>query len=516
MKKIVRLLVVVAIVFIVQLGYASQNREELIAGNAATHSSELNSIMGTTSANLSQMINYYEANAKYPDFYKNTDAASIYSFCQIYMEEAAAEGVRAEVAFAQAMKETGFLRYKGDVKIEQFNFAGIGATGGGNCGNSFASVREGVRAQIQHLKGYATTEKLNNTVVDPRYKYVKKGSAPYVEWLGVHENPSGAGWASAKNYGNSIVNDYMRKLQNSSSYSTWYKGVDYGAVYDPNYYMVNQPDVAAVYGNSSEKLIAHFVNYGMDEGRQAKESFDVYSYKNRYKDLRMAFQNELKRYYFHYIEYGKNEGRTAVGTVNYIDGITVYNGVDYAAIYNFEYYRNKNQDIKAAFGDDDYRTLWHFVNYGINEGRIASESFNVYSYRNQYLDLRRAYGSNLSQYYWHYLNYGKSEGRTGVGANQLKDGETVYNGVDYSLVYDYDFYITHNPDIAQAFPNDDNAALWHFVNYGMSEGRQAKASFDVYAYRARYIDLQYAYGDNLPNYYLHYIWSGNREGRSAI
>lgn len=69
------------------------------------------SIMGPTTVTIGQMINYYQANQAYPAFYANTDAPNIYVFCMMYMEECNAEGVRAEVAFAQAMKETGFLRY---------------------------------------------------------------------------------------------------------------------------------------------------------------------------------------------------------------------------------------------------------------------------------------------------------------------------------------------------------------------------------------------------------------------
>lgn len=169
-------------------------------------------IMGTSYTYLDQMVRYYKDNQVYPDFYQNSDAPTIEAFCQIYIEEAQAEGVRAEVAFCQAMKETGFLRYLGDVRIEQFNFAGIGATGGGVQGNYFASVRDGVRAQIQHLKAYASTDTLNNACVDPRFYYVNRGTTPFVEWLGIHENPYGGGWAAAENYGSSIVNDYIVKL----------------------------------------------------------------------------------------------------------------------------------------------------------------------------------------------------------------------------------------------------------------------------------------------------------------
>ena len=123
----------------------------------------------------------------------------------MYYDEAVAEGVRPEVAFAQTMKETGFLQYGGDASIEQFNFAGLGTTGGGVPGNSYPDVRTGIRAQIQHLKAYATSDPLIQECVDDRYEYVKKGSAPYVEWLGQQENPEGTGWATGENYGYDIV-----------------------------------------------------------------------------------------------------------------------------------------------------------------------------------------------------------------------------------------------------------------------------------------------------------------------
>lgn len=169
-------------------------------------------IMGATETSLNQMVNYYNSKAIYPTFYMYSDAPTINDFCRIYVEECTAEGVKPEVAFCQSMKETGFLTFGGDVSITQFNFAGLGATGNGAAGDSFASVREGVRAQVQHLKAYASTGSLTYPCVDKRFSYVSRGCAPYVEWLGISENPYGKGWATAKNYGYSIVNGYISKL----------------------------------------------------------------------------------------------------------------------------------------------------------------------------------------------------------------------------------------------------------------------------------------------------------------
>lgn len=171
-------------------------------------------IAGTSATNWQQLVRYYQSNSSisYPAYYASTDAPNLETFCMIYIQECAAEGIKAEVAFAQAMKETGFLRYGGDVNITQNNFAGLGATGGGVAGESYPSVRIGIRAQVQHLKAYATTQPLKQACVDNRYNYVTKGCAVYVEWLGINENPIGKGWATAKNYGYSIRNDYLRKL----------------------------------------------------------------------------------------------------------------------------------------------------------------------------------------------------------------------------------------------------------------------------------------------------------------
>lgn len=73
-------------------------------------------------------------------------------------------------------------------------------------GNSFKTPAEGIRAQIQHLQAYASTDKLQNRCVDPRYTYVNRGCAEYVEHLGTHENPKSQGWASGQNYGQKIIN----------------------------------------------------------------------------------------------------------------------------------------------------------------------------------------------------------------------------------------------------------------------------------------------------------------------
>jgi len=133
----------------------------------------------------------------------------------LYYSIAPKYNVRPDVALCQACKETGFFRFGGLVKPEQNNFCGLGATGPGNPGYSFPDRATGVEAHIQHIYAYATKEPLPKGVekVDPRFNLVHRGSAPYVEWLGAAENPTGIGWAyPGVNYGKSIVRDYLSKL----------------------------------------------------------------------------------------------------------------------------------------------------------------------------------------------------------------------------------------------------------------------------------------------------------------
>lgn len=197
------------------------------------------------------------------------------------------------------------------------------------------------------------------------------------------------------------------------------------------------------------------------------------------------------------------------------NGVWEINGVDYTAVFDGSYYVNKYPDVKAAVGTDLWMAFHHFLNYGMAEGRQGKETFDVNSYRNQYADLRAAFGNDLKSYYMHYIANGKKEGRAGTGCKTLQGAVTVYNGVDYSAVFDYNYYISNNSDIKAAFGNDDVAVLAHFVNYGMSEGRRASEEFDVNVYKRNYSDLRSAFGNDLKSYYIHYMTNGKAEGRTA-
>lgn len=171
-------------------------------------------IMGQAVATVQQLQAYIKkVNPKVPD--------SVTKMIPLYISEGAIEGVRGDIAFAQSCLETGNFAFSGSsVTLDQNNFCGLGVTKNGMKGNSFNTPAEGIRAQIQHLQAYASTGRLKQKVVDPRYTYVKRASAEYVEHLGIQENPKKCGWAAGKNYGQKITNILNSILTISSGAAT--------------------------------------------------------------------------------------------------------------------------------------------------------------------------------------------------------------------------------------------------------------------------------------------------------
>ena len=176
-----------------------QFRKDIKEAMEADDTNCLTKIMGSAVATVEQMTAYIKA--------KNPSVAqSVIDMLPYYISEGKAEGVRGDIAFAQSCLETGNFRFEDTaVTLAQNNFCGMGVTSKGKTGNSFDTPQLGIRAQIQHLKAYASTEALVNACIDPRYRYVTKGSAEYVEWLGQKENPNGKGWATGKGYGDKII-----------------------------------------------------------------------------------------------------------------------------------------------------------------------------------------------------------------------------------------------------------------------------------------------------------------------
>ena len=162
-----------------------------------------------------------------------------------------------------------------------------------------------------------------------------------------------------------------------------------------------------------------------------------------------------------------------------------------------------------------------FVGCGVTIEQGFFDGFDVNSYRKRYPKLEKAYGNDIDAYYEHYFLTGKKAGWDGTKGDFAEDNDdsdktsTIYKGVDYAPVFDAKYYLNRYSDLKSAFGNDYAAALKHFVDYGIGEGRRASESFDVTLYKANYPDLQELFGDDNTKYVDHYLDYGINEGRCA-
>jgi hypothetical protein len=156
-------------------------------------------IMGTGLMSTDRLVAFFMDNNP------SADEERIALLAELYVEECAIEGVNSDVAFAQMCLETGFLRFGGLVTEEMNNFCGLGATDPAHPGLYFPDERTGVRAHVQHLKAYGSTEPLVGEQVDPRYGYVTpKGKSPDI--LGLAGT-----WAADREYGRKLA-DMLERL----------------------------------------------------------------------------------------------------------------------------------------------------------------------------------------------------------------------------------------------------------------------------------------------------------------
>jgi hypothetical protein len=160
-----------------------------------------NDIMGKSVVNADKMVAFVKS--------KNPNALNIDEIAQAFIKVGERYNVRGDVAFCQSIIETGWFKFNGGTAVtpDQHNYCGMGVTSKGMKGNSFATVEEGVLAQLQHLFAYACKDNIpqGEVIVDPRYKYVTRGIAPHWECLNGR-------WAMNDKYGQHIVSLYNQLL----------------------------------------------------------------------------------------------------------------------------------------------------------------------------------------------------------------------------------------------------------------------------------------------------------------
>ena len=109
-----------------------------------------------------------------------------------------------------------------------------------------------------------------------------------------------------------------------------------------------------------------------------------------------------------------------------------------------------------------------------------------------------------------------AQGITRTKINAKASNSYISEGIDYGKVFNPTYYELHNKDVARQTGSNSKLLFNHFVNFGMREGRQGCADFNVSVYKERYPDLKAKYGNHLAEYYKHFCLKGFYEGRKAI
>ena len=125
------------------------------------------------------------------------------------------------------------------------------------------------------------------------------------------------------------------------------------AILDLKYYVDNNPDLKTAYGTNYEKAYQHFITKGYQEYRKSSLLFDGSYYCNRYPDVASSFKKDYLR---HYVDNGMKEGRRA------------------SATFDVNYYLFTRPDVAKTWPDDLERAARHYAGYGIKEGRAGYDS----------------------------------------------------------------------------------------------------------------------------------------------
>ena len=347
-------------------------------------------------------------------------------------------------------------------------------------------------------------------------------------------------------------------------------------VFDAEYYSNAYPDLKSAYGNDAEELYNHFVQYGIAEGRQAHPAFDIKYYLSENSDLKAAFGKDYKKGMNHFVNNGYKEGRKTakpsnLGSTFYanissvkadknltLDGTNVVIGDKNDQLAQIWQFTRQADGSYKIVNMKDGKSVLHVDNAssasGANvsiSGDISSKAQRWYIYQNGDSFLLKPQCANLRAL--DVYNGGTTNGTKlqtytvdgtpaqdfvitkvpepveqpvdpdvplGDGITTTTEGSTGKCGVTISsaqkkLVFDAVYYANAHPDLKNAFGSDAAKLYTHFLNYGISEGRQAHPAFDVKYYLSQHEDLQEAFGKDYARALRHYINIGCNENRKT-
>lgn len=196
--------------------------------------------------------------------------------------------------------------------------------------------------------------------------------------------------------------------------------------------------------------------------------------------------------------------------------------------FDFSWWKEKGTRMFARRRDHQHDVIFTNPNGIVGKGENGDFTYETYT------ELKVPKGSDFGFYYnevfWNSIRGSQSDMHKygdewllltpNFNSGEDVGGSTtevyIWDGRDYSLVFNGEYYLNNYSDLRAAFGSDKKAAFTHFIQNGMAEGRQGNSNFNVYAYKGRYSDLALAFGDNLVLYYQHFIDYGYKEGRIGI
>lgn len=451
------------------------------------------------------------------------------TYAQIYLEEGAAEGVRGDGAWIQSCKETGNFKFSGGtaVTFDQNNFCGLGVTRKGIKGHSFETPRFGIRAQIQHLKGYATSAPLKNTCVDPRYKFISKGCAPRFEDLAGKWAVPGYDTSRASSledamkkgigYGFDIIAGIQQmkavqvtntaanqipqeenKMNYTNSSLVSYTKISPNKT-SPRNHIIDTITIHCMAGNLSVERCGDVF---APTTRQASSNYGVGS------DGRIAMYVEEKDRSW-CSSNAANDHRAVTIEVANDGGAPDWHVSDKAMSSLIELVADicKRNSIKKLVWNTNKNNRVNHLN-GCN--MTVHRDYAAKSCPGNYL-------YNMHGYIASEVNK-KLSGASPASEQNLSSqpSKYTYKNTDYSLVFDPAYYSNTYADLKKVLGTDESKLFQHFCIYGMKEGRVASTNFNVAKYKEYYADLRNAFGDNLPLYYEHYVKYGHKEKRRCV
>ena len=163
-------------------------------------------VLGSSLLSADQIVGWYASTGIVP-----TSPVPVPELAAAFLDEGSAQGVRGDIAFAQSMLETGYLRYGGQVKPADLNFSGLGACDSCTRGLTFPSAQLGVRAQIQHLYAYAAAGADPAVLARPQADIRFTNVQPYGK-AALWEQMGNGNWATGPDYATKVLTVWRSML----------------------------------------------------------------------------------------------------------------------------------------------------------------------------------------------------------------------------------------------------------------------------------------------------------------